>query len=223
MWTQSKALVNEAEIDVSLELPCFLHDPMNVGNLMSVSSASLKPSLYILKFSVRVLPKPSLRILSPSLACEVRTVVRECSLAPLFFGIGMKIDLFQSCGHCWVFLLFIFSIQNSITWLNYNSLMHSLLRMPTWMSPLLMKSHSECSLYVSFLYTWETFSHVSEIAMLKGRCVFKSTRYCQTTLLYLLPPELLCFTFFLAMRLGMWDFGSHQDGTCAPSGGNVEA
>ena len=92
--------------------------------------------------------------------------------------------------------------------------MHSLLRMPTWMSPLLMKSHSEYSLYVSFLYTWETFSHVSEIAMLKGSYVFKSTRYCQTTLLYLLPPELLCFTFFLAMPLGMWDFGSHQDNLC---------
>ena len=25
------------------------------------------------------------------------------SLALPFFGIGMKIDLFQSCGHCWVF------------------------------------------------------------------------------------------------------------------------
>jgi len=27
----------------------------------------------------------------------------EHSLTLLFFGIGMKIDLFQSCGHCWVF------------------------------------------------------------------------------------------------------------------------
>ena len=27
----------------------------------------------------------------------------EHSLALLFFGIGMKTDLFQSCGHCWVF------------------------------------------------------------------------------------------------------------------------
>ena len=27
----------------------------------------------------------------------------EHSLALPFFGIGMKTDLFQSCGHCWVF------------------------------------------------------------------------------------------------------------------------
>ena len=27
----------------------------------------------------------------------------ECSFTLLYFGIGMKTDLFQSCGHCWVF------------------------------------------------------------------------------------------------------------------------
>ena len=32
-------MVNEAEVDVFLELPCFLHDPANVGNLISGSSA----------------------------------------------------------------------------------------------------------------------------------------------------------------------------------------
>ena len=36
--------VNEAKVDVFLELPCFLHDPVYVGNLISSSSASLKPS-----------------------------------------------------------------------------------------------------------------------------------------------------------------------------------
>ena len=38
-------------------------------------------------------------------ACEKGAVVWyfEHSLALPFFGIGMKIDLFQSCGHCWVF------------------------------------------------------------------------------------------------------------------------
>ena len=41
-------------VDVFLELPCFLHDPTNVGNLISGSCASLKPSLYIWKFSVHV-------------------------------------------------------------------------------------------------------------------------------------------------------------------------
>ena len=39
------------------------------------------------------------------LVCEMSAIVQqfEHSLALPFFGIGMKIDLFQSCGHCWVF------------------------------------------------------------------------------------------------------------------------
>ena len=48
------------------------------------------------------------RILSITLlACEMSAAVQqlEHSLALPFFGIGLKIDLFQSCGHCWVFLI----------------------------------------------------------------------------------------------------------------------
>ena len=39
------------------------------------------------------------------LVCEMSAIVRyfEHSLALCFFGIGMKTDLFQSCGHRWVF------------------------------------------------------------------------------------------------------------------------
>ena len=54
-------IVNKAETDVFLELSCFFHDPTDIGNLISDSSASLKPSLYILKFSVHVLLKASLK------------------------------------------------------------------------------------------------------------------------------------------------------------------
>ena len=54
------SVVNEAEVYVFLELPSFLCDPVNAGNLISCSSASLKPRLYIQKFSVHVLLKPSL-------------------------------------------------------------------------------------------------------------------------------------------------------------------
>ena len=46
------------------------------------------------------------RILSITLlACEMSAIVRKFdhSLALHFFEIGMKTDLFQSCGHCWVF------------------------------------------------------------------------------------------------------------------------
>ena len=45
-------IVNEAEIDVSLELSCFFDDPSDVGNLISGSSAFL--------FTVHVLLKPGL-------------------------------------------------------------------------------------------------------------------------------------------------------------------
>ena len=57
-------------------------------------------------FMVHVLMKPGLENLSIYLlACEMRAIVRqfEYSLTLPFFGIGMKTDLFQSCGHCWVF------------------------------------------------------------------------------------------------------------------------
>ena len=52
---------NEAEVDVFLEFPCFLYDPTNVGNLVFGFSAFFKPSLYIWKFSVHILLKPSMK------------------------------------------------------------------------------------------------------------------------------------------------------------------
>ena len=54
------SIVDDAEVDVSLEFHCFLHEPTNVGNLISDSSAFSKSTLYILKFSVLALLKTSL-------------------------------------------------------------------------------------------------------------------------------------------------------------------
>ena len=53
-------VVNKAEVDVFLELFCFLNDPMNVGNLNSGSSAFSNSSLNIWNFMVQVLLKPGL-------------------------------------------------------------------------------------------------------------------------------------------------------------------
>ena len=53
-------IVNKAEIDVFLELSCFSDDPVDVGNLISGSSAVSKSSLNIWKFMVHVLLKPGL-------------------------------------------------------------------------------------------------------------------------------------------------------------------
>ena len=53
-------LVNNAEIDVFLELSCFFDDPVDVDNLISGSSAFSKTSLNIWKFTVHILLKPHL-------------------------------------------------------------------------------------------------------------------------------------------------------------------
>ena len=53
-------VANEAEVDVPLEFPCFGYDLMNVGNLISGSSAFSKSSLNIREFMVHVLLKPGL-------------------------------------------------------------------------------------------------------------------------------------------------------------------
>ena len=51
--------VNQA--DVFLKFSCFFSDPTDVGNLTSSSSVFSKSRFYILKFSVHVLLKPSLK------------------------------------------------------------------------------------------------------------------------------------------------------------------
>ena len=53
-------IVNKAEIDVFLEISCFLDDPTDVGNLISGSSAFSKSSLNTWKFMVHPLLKPGL-------------------------------------------------------------------------------------------------------------------------------------------------------------------
>ena len=51
------------------------------------------------------------------LACEMSAIVQqfEHSLALHFFGIGVKTDLFQSCGHCWVFQICWHTECNTLT------------------------------------------------------------------------------------------------------------
>ena len=55
------SIVNEAEVDVFLEIPCFFYDPADFGNLISGSSAFSKSILYIWKFLVHVQLNPSLK------------------------------------------------------------------------------------------------------------------------------------------------------------------
>ena len=79
-------IVNKAEVDVFLELFFFFHDPADVGNLTSGSSAFSKFSLNIWKFMVHILLKPGLENFEHYFA----TVWDECSRVVVwtFFGIA---------------------------------------------------------------------------------------------------------------------------------------
>ena len=83
-------IVNKAEIDIFLELFCFFHDPVDVGNLVSGSFAFSKTSLNIWKFSVHVLLKPGLE----NFQHYFTSVWDECNCAVAwaFFGIAFLCD-----------------------------------------------------------------------------------------------------------------------------------
>ena len=96
------SIVNE-KVDILLEFSHFFYDPMDVGNLVSGSSAFSKSSLNTWKFRVHILLKPGLENFEHYFtSMEISAIVWEVEhcLALPFFGIGVKTDLFQSCGHC---------------------------------------------------------------------------------------------------------------------------
>ena len=100
------SVVNKAEVNVFLELSCFYDDPIDVSNLISIPLPFLKPAWTSGSSPFMYCWNLAWRILSITLLmCEMSAIVRqsEHSLALSLFGIGMKTDLFQSCGHCWGF------------------------------------------------------------------------------------------------------------------------
>ena len=84
------SVVNEAEVDVFLEFSCFFYDPVDVGNLISGSSAFSEFSLYIWKFLVHILLKPCLKDFEHYLA----SMWDECNCAVVwtFLGIALLWD-----------------------------------------------------------------------------------------------------------------------------------
>ena len=82
------SIVNEA--DVFLKFSCFFYDPTDVGSLISGSSAFSKSSLYIWKFSVHILLKPSLNNFEHYFA-SVWTEY-NCAVVWTFFGIAFLRD-----------------------------------------------------------------------------------------------------------------------------------
>ena len=81
------SIVNETEVDISLEFPGFLYDPANVGNLISGSSTFSKPSLDIWKFLVCIMLKPIMQNFKHYLT----SIGDECSfpMVRTFFSITL--------------------------------------------------------------------------------------------------------------------------------------
>ena len=84
------SVVNEGDIDAFLEFSCFFCDPVNVGSLISGSSAFSKSSLYIWKFSVHILLKPSLKDFEHYLISLWNE--HSCMVVRIFFGVALLWD-----------------------------------------------------------------------------------------------------------------------------------
>ena len=84
-------IVSKTEVDVFLELSCFFDDLIDVGNLVSGSSAFSKSSLNIWKFMVHVLLKPDLENNEHYFASVWN--VRSCVVVWIFFVIAFLWDL----------------------------------------------------------------------------------------------------------------------------------
>ena len=70
-------IADKAEVDVSLALSCFFHDTMDVGNLISGSSASSKSNWNIWNFTVHILLKSCLENFGIILlVCETSVIVQ---------------------------------------------------------------------------------------------------------------------------------------------------
>jgi len=83
-------VVNKADVDVFLQLSCFLKDPTDVGNLVSDSSAFSKTSLNTWKFTVHIRLKPGLENFEHYFV----SVWDECNCVVVwtFFGIAFLWD-----------------------------------------------------------------------------------------------------------------------------------
>ena len=83
-------IVNKAEMDVFLDLSCIFDEPLDVGSLISGSSAFSKTSLNIWKFTVHMLLKPGLG----NFEHYFTSVWDECNCAVVwaFFGIAFLRD-----------------------------------------------------------------------------------------------------------------------------------
>ena len=115
------SIVSEAEVDglfvclfvcLFLEFTCYLYNWTNVGNLTSGSSAFSKSRLYIWKFSIQLLLKPSLKELGYNLTSMGSW--QNCLIVWTFFSTALLQNLGEDCRFpvLWPLL----SFPNSLTY-----------------------------------------------------------------------------------------------------------
>ena len=99
-------IVNKAETDIFLELSCFFNDPVDVGNLISGSSAFSKTSLNVREFTVHVLLKPGLE----NFEHYFTSMWDECNCVVVweFLGIAFLWDWTEYCPFPVLWLLLSF-------------------------------------------------------------------------------------------------------------------
>ena len=93
------SIVSTAEVGIFLGLSCFFDDPVDVGNLISGSSAFSKSSLNIWKFTVQVLSKPGFENFEHYFA----SMWDECNCAIVreFFGVAFLWNWLSSVPKRW--------------------------------------------------------------------------------------------------------------------------
>ena len=113
------SLINEAEVYVFLEFACFFYDLMDVGNLISGSSAFSKSSLNIWKFLVHVLLKPNLE----DFEYYFSSVWDECHCVVVwtFFGVAFFWDWNENWSFPFLFFLFPFWLDLSFSTFQHNA------------------------------------------------------------------------------------------------------
>ena len=135
-------VINKAKVDTFLELFCFVDDLVDVGNLISASSAFSKSSLNIWKFTVHILLKTGLKNLEHYFA----SMWDECSCVVVwtFFGFAFVWDwnenwLSQSCDNgcvfqiCWCVECSTFTVPSFRIWNNSSGIsIASITPLPTW-------------------------------------------------------------------------------------------
>ena len=100
-------IINKTEVDALPEFFCFFYDPKkNLAIWTLIPLPFLNTACTPGSSQVMYWGSLAWRFFSITLLeCEMTAMVQwfEHSLTLPFFGIGIKTDLFQSCGHCWVF------------------------------------------------------------------------------------------------------------------------